>query len=94
MKKIQTSHYRKRFTVIIKDDRSGFQYPASMSKCGNGGMVVEANYAPNPGSTFHIFSDDQELSIGQCGCQAVIQWRQLLCKSDSSWCYRLGIKYI
>ena len=45
------------FPVIIKDDRTGYEYPATMYKCGKSEMLLEANYAPQPGSKFHIIFD-------------------------------------
>ena len=92
--KKQLIGFKHGFPVIIKDDRSGFQFPASMCINDTGGMYIEANYAPQPGFTFHIFSDYQKLDTGPGGCAAVIQWRRLLRKSESSWPYRLGIKYV
>jgi hypothetical protein len=80
--------------VIIKDDRSGYQYPASMHECGKGGLYLEANYAPRPGSTFKILFGNRELGAGPCACPAVIQWRKLLYGVGSSWSYGLGIKYV
>jgi len=80
--------------VTIKDDRTGYQYPASMYKCSRGGMYLKSNYAPRPGSTFHILTDNRELGAGPRACPAVIQWRKLLCGYGSSWSYGLGIKYV
>lgn len=80
--------------VTIKDDRTGYQYPASMHKGCRDGMYLESNYAPRPGSTFHILFGGRERGAGPCACPAVIQWRRLLCGVGSSWSYGLGIKYV
>jgi hypothetical protein len=80
--------------VTIKDDRTGYQYPASMHKDSREGMFLEANYAPRPGSTFHILFDNREGVPGPCVCTAVIRWRRLLCRLGSTWSYGLGIKYV
>jgi hypothetical protein len=82
------------FPVTIKDDRTGYQYPAAIHKCGKVGMYLESNYAPRPGSTFQILFDNRELGPGPCACPAVIQWRKLLGGLGSSWSYGLGIKYV
>jgi hypothetical protein len=80
--------------VTIKDDRTGYQYPAAMHKCSRGRMYLESNYAPRPGSTLHILFADRERGTGSCACPAMIRWRRLLCGVGSSWLYGLGIKYI
>lgn len=82
------------YPVTIIDDRTGYQYPASMHKCAKGGMYLEANYAPRPGSTFQILFDNRRMGAGSCTCPAVIQWRKLLPGFGSSWSYGLGIKYV
>jgi len=82
------------FAVTIKDDRSGYQYQASLYECDNGEMYLEANFAPQPGSTLSIFLDDQKIGAVPRAYHAVIEWRKLLCVSDSPWSYCLGIKYI
>lgn len=79
--------------VTVEDDRTGYQYPASMRKCGNGELYLESNYAPRPGSKLHILSETRERCAGPCARPAVIQWRKLLCHLGSSWSYSLGIKY-
>lgn len=88
-----TMHMKPGSPVTIEDDRTGYQYPASMHKCGNGGMYLESNYAPRPGSKLHILSETRERCAGPCARPAVIQWRKLLCGLGSSWSYSLGIKY-
>jgi len=80
--------------VTIKDGRTGYQYPASMHKSCRDGMYLESNYAPRPGSTFHILFDNRERGAGPRACPAVIQWRKLLCGVGSAWSYGLGIKYV
>jgi hypothetical protein len=80
--------------VTIKDDRTGYQYPAAMHKDRREGVFLEANYAPRPGSTFHILFDDREGGSGPCACAAVIRWRKPLCRIGSTWSYGLGVKYI
>jgi hypothetical protein len=85
---------RRRLPVTIKDDRTGYQYAASMQKCGNRGMYLESNYAPRPGSTMHILPNNRNLGTAPSARPAVIQWRELMGGSGSSWVYRLGIKYV
>jgi len=80
--------------VTIKDDRTGYQYPASMHKDCRKGMYLESNYAPRPGSTFKILFDDRERGHGTRACPAVVQWRRLLCGVGSAWAYGIGIKYV
>ncbi len=80
--------------VTIKDDRTGYQYPASMYECSKGGMYLESNYAPRPGSRFHILADNRERGAGPHASPAVIQWRKLLCGLGSPWSYGLGIQYV
>jgi hypothetical protein len=80
--------------VTVKDDQTGYRYPASMYKCGKGEMYLESNYAQRPGSTLHILLENRERDAGSCACPAVIQWRKLLCGFGSSWSYGLGIKYV
>jgi hypothetical protein len=57
-------------------------------------MYLESNYAPRPGSTFHILFDNRERDTGTRACPAVVQWRRLLCEVGSSWSYGLGVKYV
>jgi hypothetical protein len=80
--------------VTIKDDRTGYQYPAAMHKCSRGRIYLESNYAPRPGSTLHLLFANRERGTGSCACPAMIQWRRLLRGVGSSWLYGLGIKYI
>ncbi len=80
--------------VTIEDDRTGYRYPASMHKYSKGGLYLESNYAPRPGSTLNILFDRRVIVAGPWACQAVIQWRRLLCRFGSSWGYALGIKFI
>ena len=80
--------------VIIEDDRCGFQYPASLHECDNDEMYLEANFAPMPGSTFSIFFENQKVGAVPLARHAVILWRKLLCESNATWSYCLGIKYI
>jgi hypothetical protein len=80
--------------VTIKDDRSGFQYPASMHTDSRKGVFLEANYAPRPGSTLHILFDNREGGSGACVCAAVIRWRRMLSRLGSTYSYGLGIKYV
>jgi len=91
--KRQTLRVEQGSSVTVKDDRTGYQYPASMYKSGKGEMYIESNYAQRPGSTLHIFFNNRILGAGPCACPAVIQWRKLLCGFGSSWSYGLGIKY-
>ena len=81
--------------VTIEDDRTGYQYPASMHKGSREGVYLEANYAPRPGSTFHIvFGSIGEHGFASCACAAVIRWRKPLCRIGATWSYGLGIKYV
>jgi hypothetical protein len=80
--------------VTIKDDRTGYQYPAAMHKDCREGMFIEANYAPRPGSTFHILFDNREGGSRPSPCAAVVRWRKPLCRIDSTWSYGLGIKLV
>jgi hypothetical protein len=91
--KRRTLHIKQGCPVTIEDNRTGYQYPASMYKCGKGGMYLESNYAPRPGSTLHILTDNRERGAGPRAFPAVIKWRKLLCGFGSSWSYGLGIKY-
>jgi hypothetical protein len=85
---------KQRLSVTIKDDRTGYQYGASMQKCGKRGMYLESNYAPRPGSTMHILFNNRNLGPVPCARPAVIQWRKLMGGFGSSWVYRLGIRYV
>jgi hypothetical protein len=80
--------------VIIKDDLTGYQYAASMHKCGKAGLYLESNYAPRPGSILNIFLENRELGGGPYACPAVIKWRKLLCWPGLPWSYGLGLKYV
>jgi hypothetical protein len=80
--------------VIVKDDRTGYQYPASLCECGEGEMYLESNYAQRPGSALHILSDNRELGAGPWICPAVIHGRSLLPGVGSFWSYGLRIKYV
>ena len=92
--KSRTMRIKQGSPITIKDDRTGYQYPAAMHKCSRGGMYLESNYAPRPGSTFHILFDNRERDTGTRACPAVVQWRRLLCEVGSSWSYGLGVKYV
>jgi len=59
------------FPVIVKDDRTGYQYPAAMHECAKGGLYLESNYAPRPGSTFQILFDGRKMGAAPCTCPAV-----------------------
>jgi hypothetical protein len=78
-----TAHSQPGSPVTLKDDRTGFQYPASMYECGQGGVYLESNFAPRPGSTLHILFDNPVSGNGSRHCPAVIQWRKLLCRIGS-----------
>ena len=80
--------------VIIKDDRTEYKYPATMFKCGKGMLFLKANYAPQPGSKFHIILGREEHDVGFRIRPAMIEWRKLFCKSNYPWSYLLRIKYI
>lgn len=80
--------------VTIKDGRTGYQYPASMYRCGKSRMYLESNYAPRPGSPFHVILENRELNARPLALPAVIQWRKLLCRLGSPYSYGLGIKYV
>lgn len=82
------------FPVIIKDDLTGYEFPATMYECGKDAMFLNANYAPQPGSKFHIIFDHQEPDAESSTRPAIIKCRKLICESDSPWSYSLGIKYI
>jgi len=80
--------------VTIHDDRTGYQYPASIHTCARGGGVyLESNYAPRPGSALHIHFNIADPGAGKDACGAVVRWRRSLLRSDSSWSYGLGIQY-
>jgi hypothetical protein len=80
--------------VTIRDDRTGYQYPGRMHSCGKrGGVYLESNYAPRPGSTMHIRYDTPEpAGAGKGGCRGVIRWRRSLLSLSSAWSYGLGIQ--
>jgi hypothetical protein len=80
--------------VTIKDGRTGYQYPASMYKCGKSRMYIESNYAPRPGSIFQVILENRELNAEAFAFPAVIQWRKVLCRLGSPYSYSLGIKYV
>jgi hypothetical protein len=80
--------------VIIKDDRTGYRYPASMFKCGKSGMYLESNYAPRPGKTLHILFDGRKRGDGACTYPVVIQWRKLLYGYGPFWSYGLGLEQV
>ena len=80
--------------VTIKDDRTGYQYPESMFKCGKDEMYLESNYAQRPGSALHILVSNREPGVGHWDFPAVITWRKLLCGFRSSWSFGLGIKNV
>jgi hypothetical protein len=81
-------------SVMIEDDRHGYRYPASLHESDNGEIYLEANFAPMPGSTFSLFFDKLKVGAVPNARHAVILWRKLLCESNSTWSYGLGIKYI
>lgn len=78
-------------SVTIRDERTGYRYPAILCRCAARGMHLEANYAPRPGSTVLI------LGAGPTGgpadaMRARVQWRVRLRTEDSDWSFGLGIE--
>lgn len=80
--------------VTVKDDRTGYRYPAFLYKCGKKEMYLETNYAQRPGSTLQILLENRGLDARPCAFPAVIEWRKMLCGFDSLWSYGLGIKSV
>jgi hypothetical protein len=78
-------------SVTIRDDRTGYRYPAFLCLCAAREMFLEANYAPRPGSTVLILGAGP--TGGPAGAmRARVQWRVLLRAEDSAWSFGLGIE--
>jgi hypothetical protein len=80
--------------VTVKDDRTGYRYPAFLYKRCKKEMYLESNYAQRPGSTLQILLENRGLGAKPCAFPAVIEWRKMLCGFGSLWSYGLGIKSV
>ena len=78
--------------VMLEDFRTGFKYKGTMNNYSNGGMYVEADYAPRPERKMHITVDNLPLNSSPQSYMAEVRWRRKL-DGNSAYAYGVGVKY-
>jgi len=79
--------------VVLEDDRSGFQYPATMLNHSAGGIYVASEYAVRPGRNLRISAATSPQGFTLSHSLVKVRWRERLTNGNPNQVYGMGLQY-